>query len=291
VQVIEIDSEPYPTPAQSDGTSVVIDLRDPVTIDPFPTSEQVDAPPNYGEAGPPQVSLAVLMPVFNEARTVRQAVQDVLSVHYPCPMELIVVNDGSTDETASILASLSDDRLTVLHHAVNRGKGAALKTAASATTGATHVVPFDADLEYSAADLLRLVDQVVDGRANVVFGSRRSGRSVPHQNRLYAIGNTVMTKVANTLYGSRLTDLHTCLKLVPARLFAQLPLLEEGFGLDTELTAWLLRSGAQLREVPISYRSRSRAEGKKISWRDSLVCFHLLFRIRLEDAPVLGGAA
>lgn len=259
---------------------LVIDLRDGLTIDlrdPAPAS----GPPVHGEADTPQVSLAVIMPVFNEEATVRQAVADVLSVRYPCDMELIVVNDGSTDGTAAILAELTDRRLRVIEHPVNRGKGAALRTGVAEAT-ASHVVPFDADLEYSASDLVRLLEPVMSGKANIVYGSRMAGRAVPHRSFIYAVGNSVMTRVANALYRSGLTDMHTCLKLVPRGVFRQIPLLEEGFGLDTELTAWLLRTGAEFSEVPVSYHSRSRAEGKKIGWRDSLVCFHILLLIRLE---------
>jgi glycosyltransferase involved in cell wall biosynthesis len=203
-------------------------------------------------------------------------------------MELIVVDDGSTDATADILSRLSDPRLVVLRHPTNRGKGAALRTGAAAARS-THVVPFDADLEYAAADLVPLLAPVLAGDAEVVYGTRVAGRSLPHRSRLYAMGNAMMTGVANQLYGSQLTDLHTCLKLVPRQVFRRIPLLEEGFGLDTELTAWLLRSGLRLAEVPVSYRSRSRAEGKKISWRDGLACLHILLLIRLEQQVLPAG--
>lgn len=230
------------------------------------------------------VSLAVVMPVYNEERTVLRAVEDVLSVEFPCPMELIVVNDGSTDRSGELLRSLSDPRVVVIEHDSNRGKGAAIRTGIAAASS-SHVVPFDADLEYRASDLLPLLEALLDGRADVVYGTRRAGRSVPHSKLVYALGNTLMTACANRLYGARLTDLHTCLKLVPREVFQRVPLLEEGFGLDTELTAWLLRSDFGFCEVPISYRSRTRSEGKKIGWRDSVACLHILLLIRFERAP------
>lgn len=258
---------------------VVVDLR----VHPM---EALPPPPIEARIARPveTVSLAVIMPVFNEEATIREAVEDVLSVEFPCRFELIVVNDGSTDRTPAILATLSDPRLRVLHHEENRGKGAALRTGAAAAT-TSHLVPFDADLEYRAGDLLQLLQPVMAGRATVVYGTRRTGRAVPHRSFIYAMGNSVMTHVANRLYGSTISDLHTCLKLVPCDLFRGIPLLEEGFGLDTELTAWLLRRGAAFDEVPISYRSRSRAEGKKIGWRDSLACLHILVLIRLQQNP------
>jgi glycosyltransferase involved in cell wall biosynthesis len=249
------------------------------------SSADTEQPPG---APAPAVSLAVVMPVFNEEQTVGRAVGEVLDAAFPCPMELIVVDDGSTDATADILSRLSDPRLVVLRHPTNRGKGAALRTGAAAARS-THVVPFDADLEYAAADLVPLLAPVLAGDAEVVYGTRVAGRSLPHRSRLYAMGNAMMTGVANQLYGSQLTDLHTCLKLVPRQVFRRIPLLEEGFGLDTELTAWLLRSGLRLAEVPVSYRSRSRAEGKKISWRDGLACLHILLLIRLEQQVLPAG--
>ena len=255
----------------------VIDLREPTT----PTTTTV--------------SLTVVMPVYNEEATVEEAVRAVLAVDLPCEAHLVVVDDGSTDATPDILAAveatLADPRLVVLRHQRNAGKGAALRTGAAAAS-TTHVVPFDADLEYDPEDLARLLVPVLAGEADIVYGTRRQRHGVPHGSRLYAVGNALMTLAANALYDSRITDLHTCLKLVPLDLFRQLPLLEEGFGLDTELTAWLLRTGAPVWEVPVSYRSRSRVEGKKICWRDSIVCFHLLYLIRRERPPAVpvGGA-
>jgi glycosyltransferase involved in cell wall biosynthesis len=227
------------------------------------------------------VSLGVIMPVFNEEQTVRAAIADVLSVDFPCPVQLVVVDDGSTDATPEILASISDPRLTVVTHPVNRGKGAALRTGAGVAT-TSHIVPFDADLEYAASDLVGLITPVIEGRTDVVYGSRRKGKAIPHSSKLYAVGNSVMTRFANRLYRSDISDLHTCLKLVPRDTFRRIPLMEEGFGLDTELTAWLLRTGVVFDEVPITYRSRSRAEGKKIGWRDSVACLHILLLIRAQ---------
>ena len=278
------------------AAQVVIDLTGPEMVirpaDPPPLLTLVPDLPDAagdpaagdgaGAVGP--VSLAVIMPVYNEEATVRRAVADVLSVDFPCPVQLIVVNDGSTDATPEILAGLEDPRLVVIHHEVNRGKGAALRTGAAAAD-TTHVVPFDADLEYSAADLVPMLAPVISGQASIVYGTRRTGKAVPHSSFIYAVGNSVMTRFANQLYGSAITDLHTCLKLVPREVFTRIPLFEEGFGLDTELTAWLLRTGMAFSEVPISYHSRSRAEGKKITWRDSLACLHILLLIRMEQTP------
>jgi len=227
------------------------------------------------------VTLTLLMPVFNEAATVLAAIEDVLTTDFPCETRLIVVDDGSTDRTAELLDGVADPRLTKIRHDTNRGKGAALLTAARAAS-TSHVVPFDADLEYSATDVARMVERLQSVEVEVVYGSRAVGGVVRHISPLYSLGNVVMTRLTNLVYGSSITDLHTCLKLVPLGLMRALPLTQAGFGLDTELTAWLLLQQVTMAEVPVSYNPRTRAQGKKISWRDSLTCVRILAATKLQ---------
>jgi glycosyltransferase involved in cell wall biosynthesis len=221
------------------------------------------------------------MPVFNEERTIVQAVEEVLQTLYPCDFELIVVDDGSTDATEMLLASLHHDRLVVYRHMENRGKGAALRTAVSLARG-SHVVPFDADLEYAAEDLPRMLDPVLKGRCAVVYGVRMFGFNTVYQSLRYAAGNRFLTSLANVLFDACMSDLHTCLKLIPLPMLTALDLTEERFGLDTEVTALLLRNGVRPFEVPVSYYSRSHAEGKKIKMHDALVCAWVLLKVRLR---------
>jgi dolichol-phosphate hexosyltransferase len=223
--------------------------------------------------------LSVLMCAFNEEQTIVRAVREVLGVSYPCDMELIVVDDGSTDDTAKLLAQLGDPRVIIRNHPRNRGKGAGLITAVSAATG-TYILPFDADLEYVPQDIPKLLAPVLQGRVYVVYGVRLFGYRTVYQTYRYAVGNRLLTALANRLFNSYLSDLHTCLKLMPLDLFKRLRLSEPGFGLDTELTASLLRHGIQPFEVPVSYYGRSRAEGKKITWRDAVKCVWILLRVR-----------
>ena len=223
--------------------------------------------------------LSIVMAAYNEAETILEAVEEVLAVEYSCEMELIVVDDGSEDETATLLAEVDDPRVTVLRHPVNLGKGAAVMTAMAAATG-THILPFDADLEYVPDDILRLLEPVLRGRCNVVYGVRLFGCNTVYRSYLYAVGNKTFTRTANLLFGACLSDLHTCLKLVPTDVLRSLRLTETGFGLDTEISASLLRCGIRPFEVPVSYFSRSHEEGKKINWRDAFACFRILFRIR-----------
>lgn len=231
--------------------------------------------------GGQQVKLSILMSAYNEEHTIAQAIHEILVTEYPCDYELIVVDDGSTDETAILLTQLNYDRLIVHRHEENRGKGAALLSAASLATG-THILPFDADLEYAAEDIPRILAPVIKGRCSVVYGVRLFGYNTVYQSLRYAVGNRLLTRMTNLLFDACLSDLHTCLKLVPLAMLRALKLTEEGFGLDTEITALLLKRGVRPFEVPVSYYSRSHAQGKKIRWRDALVCAWVLLRVRLQ---------
>jgi glycosyltransferase involved in cell wall biosynthesis len=226
-----------------------------------------------------KMMLSIVMPVFNEGATVAHAVDQVLDIVFPCPIELIVIDDGSLDATTSVLADIHDPRVVVHRHPTNLGKGAAILSGIALAKG-THVVPFDADLEYSPQDLVSLVEPVVTRRADIVYGPRLFGTNTVYQSYRYAMGNKFTTFAANILFDSYISDLHTCLKLVPLALVRELSLREKGFGFDTELTAELLRQGYRPFEVPVSYRARTRSEGKKLDWRDGLGCMAVLIRVR-----------
>lgn len=228
------------------------------------------------------MKLSILMPAYNEAATVGTAIKRVLDIQYPCEVELIVVNDGSADSTDEVLAGIRDPRVVTAQHPANRGKGAAVRTAAALATG-DYLVIFDADLEYSPDDILSLLAPVQRGDARVVYGVRTFGASTAH-SFWFVIGNRVNTFTANALFNTWISDLHTCLKLMPAGLFRDLPLTENGFGLDTEVTALLLARGERPYEVPISYKARSREEGKKLTWGDGVDATWILLRVRTRHA-------
>ena len=232
-----------------------------------------------GASGTP-VKLSILMCAYNEERTIVQAISEVLAEDYPCDMELIVVDDGSTDATPALLAHVNDPRVIIHHHPGNVGKGASLLSAVSIASG-THILPFDADLEYAPEDITRIIHPVLKGRCDVVYGVRIFGFNTVYHSYRYAVGNRLLTRMANILFNSYISDLHTCMKLIPLAMFKSLNLRESGFGLDTEVTAMLLKAGVRPFEVPISYYSRSHAEGKKINWRDAIRCVSILFRVRL----------
>ena len=228
------------------------------------------------------MKLSILIPAYNEAATVGVAVKRLLDIRYPCDIELVIVNDGSVDDTMDVLSSIDDPRVVVAEHPVNRGKGAAVRTAASLATG-DYMLVFDADLEYSADDILSLLSPLQRGDAEVVYGVRTFGASTAH-SFWFVIGNRVNTFTANALFNTWISDLHTCLKLLPLAMFRELPVKENGFGLDTELTAMLLARGVRPYEVPIHYKARSREEGKKLTWGDGVEATWILIRVRLKKA-------
>lgn len=235
------------------------------------------------------IELSIVMPVFNEARTITNAIDRVLAVDYPCRVELIVVDDGSTDGTARLLRRYHDRGVIVACHPVNRGKGAAVITGVRRATG-THLLILDADLEYTPSDVPALLAPVLAGTADHVFGTRVFGLNTRFPSFRFAMGGRATTTMANLLFDSCLTDMHTCLKLVPLAQFRQLSLVQQGFGLDTELTAMMLRSGVRPYEVPITYNGRTLDQGKKIGWRDGWACLRILLTVRLRrPAPLSSG--
>ena len=227
------------------------------------------------------LKLSVVMAAHNEVHTIREAISGVLALEAPFDLELIVVDDGSDDGTTEVIAAFDDPRLVRLRHGTRSGKGAALVSAAAVATG-SHLLIFDADLEYSPDDIPSLVEPIMKGIAQVVYGSRVPGMRTAFQSFRYTFGSRFTTVVANVLFDAWLTDMHTCLKLLPVRLFREVAPTQRGFGLDTEITAEMLRRGIRPYEVPCSYRGRTVANGKKISARDGLECLRVLGRVRLR---------
>ena len=232
------------------------------------------------------MKLSVLMPVHNEARTLRTIVRRVLDAPVDCEIELVAVDDGSTDRSLDVLEELGrgDERIVVVRHASNRGKGAAIRSAIRVMTGEIAVVQ-DSDLEYDPGELPRLLKPILDDRADAVFGSRFAA-SPERRVLLYwhSLGNRLLTWFANVLNDLNLTDMETCYKAVRADLLKDLRLRSERFGIEPEITTRLAQSGARIYEVPISYHGRTYAEGKAIGWRDGLEAMWLLFKFRFVDA-------
>jgi glycosyltransferase involved in cell wall biosynthesis len=229
------------------------------------------------------VKLSILMPVYNERDRVGRALKQALDVDYPCEVEIVVVDDGSRDGTAEVLQRIDDERVQVVRHPRNRGKGAAVRTAAAAATG-DYLVALDADLEYDPADIPKLLEPVLAGRAEVVYGNRSFGGHSAF-SFWYVMGNRAVTTAANVLFNCYIGDLETCFKLMPVDLYRSLAVSSPGFGMEAEITGKLLRRGIRPYEVPISYHARTREQGKKITWRDGVAALWILTRTRVSPPP------
>src|SRR5215813_12654342 len=185
------------------------------------------------------------MPVYNEEARLPESLKQVFAVDYPCDIELVVVNDGSSDATADLLAQVDDPRIQVVTHPRNQGKGAAIKTAVAHASGEFLVI-LDADLEYDPQDIPRLLAPVLDGRAEVVYGNRTFG-SHSSFSFWYVMGNKAVTTYANMLFNCYLGDLETCFKLMPVELYRSLNIRSKGFGMEAEVTGKLLRRRYQIK--------------------------------------------
>ena len=242
---------------------------------------------------PRTLVLSVLVPVYNEKQTARVILEQVRAAIPGVRKEVVVVDDRSTDGTWELLEELRAEGLidTLLRHEVNRGKGAAIRTALGASTGSVVLVQ-DADLEYDPADWPQLLQPLVEGKADAVFGSRFLGG--PHRVLFFwhYVGNKLLTTMSNMFTNLNLTDMETCYKAMRGEVArALLPVLtSDRFGFEPELTARLAQRGARIFEVPISYSGRTYAEGKKISWKDGAAALWHIARFNLVR-PRGGSAA
>ena len=220
------------------------------------------------------------MPVYNERATVERAVADALSAELPVERELVIVDDGSTDGTADLLRKATwGNEVKVVFHDRNRGKGAAVRTALEHATREFAAV-LDADLEYRASDLAPMLEPLLAGEANVVFGTR-AWHAHSSYGFWYVMGNKLVTFVTNLLYNCWISDVMTCHKAMRTELFRSLRLRERGFGIEPEIAARVLTTGERIYEVPITYRARSRDEGKKLTALDGLRVVRTLIRCRI----------
>jgi glycosyltransferase involved in cell wall biosynthesis len=225
-------------------------------------------------------SLSVIVPVFNERNTVAEIVRRMRAVTLPAELELevVVVDDGSSDGTDKVLAALEDSTVRVITHRGNKGKGAAISTGLGNVRGDLVLVQ-DADLEYDPDDWPRLLDPILKGKAQVVYGSRFTGER-KNMFPSHWLGNRLLTLATNVLYRSTLSDMETCYKLFDRRVLIGITIRSERFDFEPEITAKVLRRGYRIYEVPISYAGREISEGKKISWRDGIGALVALVRYR-----------
>lgn len=228
---------------------------------------------------PPDPLVSVVMPVFNERTTVDAIIRRVVAV--PLRIELIVVDDGSTDGTGGILDGLQSELGFTLLRQANAGKGAALRAGFDEVSGDIVVVQ-DADLEYSPEEYPQLIELICQGHADVVFGSRFLGR---HRVFLFThyLGNRIVTLATNILYNTMLTDMETCYKAMRVEVLRSMTLSSNGFGIEPELTAKIFKRGYRVYEIPITYAGRGYDEGKKITWEAGLVALWVLLKFRFME--------
>ncbi len=228
--------------------------------------------------------LSVIIPVYNEKATVEEILRRVLAA--PFRKEVIVVDDGSTDGTADILSARIEGRygqVGILRHASNRGKGAAIRTAIPHCRGEFILIQ-DADLEYDPSDYQALLEPLLDGRADVVYGSRFLGGGA-HRVHLFwhRVGNGLLTTLSNMLTNLNLTDMEVGYKVFRAEVLRSMKLRSNRFDIEPEITAKVARRRYRIYEVPISYSGRDYSEGKKVSWRDGVVALWTILRYRIAD--------
>jgi glycosyltransferase involved in cell wall biosynthesis len=228
------------------------------------------------------VKLSVVIPVFNERETIEEILRRVQAVNVGLEKEIIVVDDSSTDGTRELLQTLKPPQVKVLFHEKNMGKGAALHTGFAQAEGDIVLVQ-DADLEYDPREYPRLLEPILDGRADVVYGSRFLGG--PHRVLFFwhYVGNKMLTAFSNMISNLNLTDMETCYKVIKKEILQKIRLKSHRFGFEPEITVKLAKLRCRIYEVPVSYSGRLYEEGKKIGWKDGVAALFHLIRYRFFD--------
>ena len=224
--------------------------------------------------------LSVIVPVYNEGSTLCRAVERLLKIDLPIGLEVIVVDDGSADDGLKTISHLLDrDEIRVESHRRNLGKGAAIRTGVECATGDL-VSVLDADLEYDPQDFVQLLRPFLDDGASVAYGTRTFGAHSAY-SFWYVIGNKIVSLWAGFLFNVWLSDIETCLKVARREAWRGFSLRSRGFGVEAEITAKFLKAGHRIFEVPVTYRARTREEGKKLKWTDGVLALLILLRVRL----------
>jgi glycosyltransferase involved in cell wall biosynthesis len=225
------------------------------------------------------MKLSIIMPVFNERNTIKEIIERVKCVDID--KEMIIVDDYSMDGTRDILKTLNDDGIKVIYHKKNQGKGAAVRTGLNYVSGEIVIIQ-DADLEYDPRDYRMLIRPIIEGKGDVVYGSRFLG-----EHRVFLFwhywGNKLLTFITNLLYNTMLSDMETCYKAFRADIIRSIKIRSNGFNIEPEITAKIFKKKYRVYEVPIAYSGRGYEEGKKITWKDGFMALYTLIKFRFMD--------
>ncbi len=226
--------------------------------------------------------LSIAVPVYNEEKNVIEIINRIKKVKFPLKIEIIIVDDGSTDKTAENIKKIRADRgikIKKIYHKKNSGKGAAIRTAISRATGDVFVIQ-DADLEYNPEEIPKLIEHMQKNNLSVVYGSRILNKKNKYSYLSYYLGNLFLNMATNILFNLNLTDMETCYKLIKSDVLKKISLNSDKFNIEPEITAKIALMGYKIEEIPISYNPRTKEEGKKIKWSDGTQAILTLLRLR-----------
>ncbi|MBL7054008.1 glycosyltransferase family 2 protein [Patescibacteria group bacterium] len=224
------------------------------------------------------MKLSIIIPVYNEAKTILKLLDKVTRVDFGIDYEIIIIDDKSTDACPKILKNINNDKIKVVFQSKNQGKGSAIRKGYTIATGDIIVVQ-DADLEYNPTEIPKLIQPILQGKTSVVYGSRFLAHHTPGYF-FYYLGNRLISVLFSLVYSQKVTDPYTCYKVFKKNVLDKIDLTSNGFEIEAEFTAKVLNNGYKILELPISYNSRTFAQGKKINWRDGVKAVYYLIKYK-----------
>lgn len=228
------------------------------------------------------MKLSIIMPVYNEEKTIKEILKRINAVQLNIEKEIIVIDDSSTDSTKEILKKINDNSIKIFYHKQNMGKGSAIRTGLKKSTGDIILIQ-DADLEYNPEEYPLLLQPILDGKTKVVYGSRFKGQMTGPNLLSHVYGNKILTFITKVLYFHNVSDMETCYKVFKKEVLKDIRLKAKRFDFEPEITAKIIKKGYKIHEVPITYNSRLFDEGKKITWKDGIKALYYLVKYRFTN--------